>query len=92
MLIEGGLTVLGIAILGQDKACPDRDDNEHTRPFTTRFIPPLQIMRPFFVTLELAYDIFDALLTYTSDDVVLFRQPSFCLLPMDAIAFHRGFR
>ena len=63
------------AILGHHKVCPDRDDDEQTRPVTTISVRTLQHIRPHFVSLDLAHDAYDASLTYTSDDVVLFGLP-----------------
>ena len=60
--------------LRQNKVCPDRDDHEQTRPVTTSSIPYSQSMSPIFVLLELDYDVFDASLTYTSDDAIIFWQ------------------
>ena len=58
-------------IIGQYKACPDRDDNERTRPVTTPSVRTLQSIRPRFVPLGLANGAYDASLTYISDHVVL---------------------
>ena len=63
------------ATLDQHNACPDRDDNERTRPVTIPSIPLSHDLRPPFVQPELAYATYDALLTYISDDVVLFWHP-----------------
>ena len=62
------------AILGQHRGCPDRDDNERTRPVTA---PSVQILRPIlqlFTPLPIAPDAYDGSLLYISDDVVLFWQ------------------
>ena len=63
------------ATLGQNNACPDRDDTERTQPVTTPSVPLSHDLRPYFVPLELAYATYDASLTYISDDVVLFWHP-----------------
>ena len=63
------------AILGQHKACPNRDDNERTRPATTPSARTSQPISPQFVPLDLAHGAYDALLTYISDDVVPFLLP-----------------
>ena len=60
------------ATLGQHNDSPDRDDTERTRPVTTPFVPISHDLGPPFVPLEHAYATYDALLTYISDDVVLF--------------------
>ena len=62
------------AVFGQQKACPNCNDNEGMWPVTNPSVSPSQIMHAFFVSLEQAYEAFDALFTYTSDDVVVFRQ------------------
>ena len=62
------------AILGQHKACSDRDDSERTRPVTPPSVPRSHAMR-LFMPLELAYDAYDPSLTYINDDVVLFWHP-----------------
>ena len=63
------------AILDKHDACPDRDDNERTRPVTTPSVPTSQPIRQYFVPLDIAHGTYDASLTYISDDVVLFWQP-----------------
>ena len=63
------------AILDKHDAYPDRDDNERTRPVTTPSVPTSQPIRQHFVPLDIAHGIYDASLTYISDDVVLFWQP-----------------
>ena len=63
------------AILDKHDACPDRDDNERTRPVTTPSVRTLQPIRQHFVPLDIAHGTYDASLTYISDDVVLFWQP-----------------
>ena len=63
------------ATLGQHNDRPDRDYTERTRPVTTPSVPPSQDLRPPFVPLEHAYAVYDASLTYISDDVVLFWHP-----------------
>ena len=63
------------AILGQQKVCPDRDDNERTRPVTTPFVRTSQPIRPHFVPLDMAHGAYDASLTKISDDIVLFWLP-----------------
>ena len=63
------------ATLGQHNACPDRDDTERTRPVTTPSVPLSYDLRHAFVPFEHAYAIYDASLTYVSDDVVLFWHP-----------------
>ena len=63
------------ATLGQHKASLDRDDSERTRPVTTPSVSPSHDLSPPFVPLEHAYAAYDASLTYTSDDVVLFWHP-----------------
>ena len=63
------------ATLGQHDVCPDRDDNERTRPVTTPSVPLSHDLRPPFVPLELADATYDASLTYISDDAVLFWYP-----------------
>ena len=60
------------ATFGQHNDCQDRDVTERTRPVTTPSVPPSHDLRPPFVPLEHAYATYDALLTYISDDVVLF--------------------
>ena len=61
--------------LDRHNACPDRDDTERTRPITTPSVRLSHDLRPSFVPLELAYATYDTLLTYISDDVVLFWHP-----------------
>ena len=63
------------AILGQHKACPDRDDKERTRPVTAPCVRTSQPIRPRFVPLGLAHGAYDASLTYISDNFVLFWLP-----------------
>ena len=63
------------AILDKHEACPDRDDNERTRPVTTPSVRTSQPIRQHFVPLDIAHGTYDASLTYISDDVVLFWQP-----------------
>ena len=60
------------AIFDKHDACPDRDDNERTRPVTTPSIRTSQPIRQRFVPLDIAHGTYDASLTYISDDVVLF--------------------
>ena len=50
-------------ILGQHKICPDRDDNERTRPVTTPSVRTSQPIRPHFVPLDMARGAYDASLT-----------------------------
>ena len=63
------------AILDKHDACPDRDDNEGTRPVTTPSVRTSQPLRQHFVPLDIAHGTYDASLTYISDDVVLFWEP-----------------
>ena len=63
------------ATFGQHNDYHDRDDTARTRPVTTPSVPPSHDLRPPFVPLEYAYAIYDASLTYNSDDVVLFWHP-----------------
>ena len=63
------------AILGQHDACPDRDDNERTRPVTTPSVRRSRATRQLFTPLPTAAGIYDGSLTYMNDDVVLFWQP-----------------
>ena len=51
------------AILGQYKACLDRDDNERTRPVTTLSVRASQPIRPHFVPLDMAHGAYDTSLT-----------------------------
>ena len=51
------------AILSQHKACPDRDDNERTRPVTTPSVRTSQPICPHFVPLDMAHGTYDASLT-----------------------------
>ena len=60
------------AILGQHEACPDRDDNERTRPVTTPSVRSSRATRQRFNPLPTAAGIYDGSLTYMNDDVVLF--------------------
>ena len=62
-------------ILGQHEVCPDRDDNERTRPVTTPSVRTLRPTRLQFVPLPITPGAHDAWLTYISDDVVLSWQP-----------------
>ena len=62
------------AILGQHEACPDRDDNERTRPVTTPSVQTSRTIRRLFNPLPTAADNYDGSLTYMNDDVVLFWQ------------------
>ena len=63
------------AILGQHEACPDRDDNERTRPVTTPSVRPSRATRELFSPLPTAAGLHDGSLTYINDEVVLFWQP-----------------
>ena len=63
------------AILGQHEACPDRDDNERTRPVTTPSVRPSRPTRELFTPLPTAPGLYDGSLTYMNDEVVLFWQP-----------------
>ena len=63
------------AVLSEPKACPDRDDNERTRPVITPSVRTLQPIRPHFVPLDMAHGAYDASLTQISDDIVLFWLP-----------------
>ena len=63
------------AILDKHDACPDRDDNERTRPVTTPSIRTSQPIRQHFVPLDITHGTYDASLTYISEDVVLFWHP-----------------
>ena len=63
-------------IFDKHKVCPDRDDNERTRPVTTPSVRTSQSIRQHFVPLDIAHGNRDASLTYISDGVVLFWQPS----------------
>ena len=63
------------AILGQHEACPDRDDNERTRPVTTPSVRPSRATRQLFNPLPTAAGIYDGSLAYINDDVVVFWQP-----------------
>ena len=63
------------AILGQHEACPDRDDNERTRPVTTPSVRPSRATRELFTPLPTAAGLYDGSLTYINDEVVLFWQP-----------------
>ena len=63
------------AILGQHEACPDRDDNERTRPVTTLSVRPSRATRELFTPLPTAAGLYDGSLTYMNDEVVLFWQP-----------------
>ena len=67
------------AIIGQHEACPDRDDNERTRPVTTPSVRRLWTTRHLFNPLPIAAGIHDgSLTTYMNDDVVLvWHPPSF---------------
>ena len=51
------------AILGQHKACPDRDDKERTRSVATPSVRTSQPIRPHFVSLDVAHGAYDASLT-----------------------------
>ena len=51
------------AILSQYKTCPDRDDNERTRPVTTPSVRTSQPISPHFVLLDMAHGTYDASLT-----------------------------
>ena len=51
------------AILSRHKACPDRDDNERTRPVTTPSVRTSQPICPHFVPLNMAHGTYDASLT-----------------------------
>ena len=62
-------------ILSQHKTCPDRDDNERTRPVTTPSVRTSQPICPHFVPLDMAHGTYDASLTQISDDGVLFWLP-----------------
>ena len=64
------------AILDKHEACPDRDDNERTRPVTTSAVRTSQPIRQHFVPLDIAHGNYNASLTDISDDLVLFWQPS----------------
>ena len=63
------------AILGHHGACPDRDDNERTRPVITPSDRTSRPIRQLFTPLPIAPGTYDGLLTYISDDVVIFWQP-----------------
>ena len=63
------------AILGQHEACPDRDDNERTRPVTTPSVRPSRATRELFSPLPTVAGLHDGSLTYMNDEVVLFWQP-----------------
>ena len=62
-------------ILGQHGTCPDRDDNERTRPVTTPCVRTSRPIRQLFIPLPIAPGTYDGSLTYMSDNVVLFWQP-----------------
>ena len=51
------------AILSQHKACPDRDDNERTRPVTTPSVRTSQPICSHFVPLNMTHGNYDASLT-----------------------------
>lgn len=59
------------------------------RPVTPLSVSQPHAMYPPFMPLELACDDYDPSLTYTSDDVVLFRNPLLAFFPMDTIAVRR---
>ena len=63
------------AILRQHGACPDRDDNERGWPVTTPSVRTSRPIRLRFNPLPIAPRTYDELLTYMSDDAVLFWQP-----------------
>ena len=63
------------AILGQHGACPDRDDNERTRPVTNPSVRTSRPIRQLFSRLPIAHGTYHGSLTYMSDGVVLFWQP-----------------
>ena len=63
------------AILGQHGACPDRDDNERTRPVTTPSIRSSRTTRQLYNQLPTTAGIYDGSLTYMNDNIVPFWQP-----------------
>ena len=64
------------SILGQHGACPDRDDNERTRPVTTPSVRTSRPTRQLFNPLPAAPAIYDGSLTYMNDDVLFWQPPS----------------
>ena len=78
------------AILGQHGACPDRDDNERTRPVTTPSVRTSRPNRQLFTPLPIAPGAYDGSLAYISDDAVLFWETPSVYLPMDTFTIYGG--